>query len=159
MYMLCGPSCVGKTTFRKEWLSQHLVVDTDSRIEMMAEADGQTYNECFGKYFHAAEKAMNHNIDCLIASGQSFVWDQTNLTSKTRLRKMSRIPAHKYIRVGVFFVGFTNDVLMVRNKRPGKIIPEDAILRMIADYEVKWDDCFDEVIYKWVDKDSMNVWW
>jgi hypothetical protein len=48
---------------------------------------------------------------------------------------------------------------MVRNKRPGKIIPEDAILRMIADYEVKWDDCFDEVIYKWVDKDSMNVWW
>jgi tRNA uridine 5-carbamoylmethylation protein Kti12 len=49
---------------------------------------------------------------------------------------MQKIP-DIYYKVGVFFVDFTLEMLLERNKqRPGKFIPEEILQNMCKSYEI-----------------------
>lgn len=91
IFMLVGLPCSGKSTFLSK-IPNKVVVDTDSTIEMYARYRGLTYNDVFKDYIDAAVKMMNEKVQECVRTGTSFYWDQTNLTEKSRKRKLAAIP-------------------------------------------------------------------
>ena len=76
------------------------------------------------------------------------VWDQTNLTKKSRKQKLSLLP-NTYTKIGcVFEIHDYEELSRRRELRKEKIIPLDAIENMKKTFEVpSLEEGFDE-IYK-----------
>lgn len=138
VWMLCGPVCVGKSTFigRMKFGTQAVLIGTDQYIEFYATLNSKTYNEVFFGIIKEAEAQMNDDVVSAIFDDKNIIWDQTNLTNKIRTKKLKVFEETDYHKVGVFFVNATKELIMSRNNRPGKIIPEDVVDRMLATYEV-----------------------
>lgn len=136
LYMLSGPACVGKSTFRKKMVGQFVLVDTDSWIEEEASRQGKTYNEIFVSYVHVANGKMMDTLKNAVEHKQDIIWDQTCLTHKTRENKLRLFKGTDYRKIGIFFIDVTKDLIIERNCRPGKIIPGYVIEQMVKAYEV-----------------------
>ena len=75
--------------------------------------------------------------------------DQTNLTAKSRARKLAAIPK-SYKRVAVVVPTHITDPARWRAQleRPGKTIPEDVIDQMIQNFEPPTSaEGFDQILY------------
>lgn len=137
--MLIGPPGCGKTTFRnslalnEDWA----YISTDDYVEEVAKKNSSTYSDVFAHAIKAATKSMNDQIDKAIALGMNIVWDQTNLTPKSRRSKLSRLPKH-YDTIAVVF-DVPVDVLLARadiRKSEGKNIPLNLIVSMANQLDV-----------------------
>jgi predicted kinase len=135
VYMLAGPSCSGKTTWRLKNHPKAVLIDTDSYIDAQAQKECSTYNEVFKKAFAVAEKDMRARLKDTIAARRNIVWDQTNLTRSTRQKKIQWFDGTDYYRVGVFFAPPDLKLLTERNKREGKIIPAHVMKIMVDTFE------------------------
>lgn len=97
------PGC-GKSTFRStyDW-----VISTDQFIERYAKAEGKTYNDVFEDYVKTAERLMESHMKLAINCGiDRIVWDQTNLSAKTRKRKLQQFNeagGKHYRKTAIFF--------------------------------------------------------
>lgn len=103
LYMLIGlPGC-GKSTFRsKPEFEKASVLSTDDEIENFASAQGRTYNEVFKERISFAEHMMNLRIEQLKKEQPPLIiWDQTNLSQKTREKKLKQFP--DYRKIAVYF--------------------------------------------------------
>lgn len=129
VFMMVGVSGSGKST-----VARHLgaamnipVVSTDSFIEQRAAEQGRSYNDIFADTIKDAAVAMASEIEQLVPN-QSFVWDQTNLSAKTRSRKLAVLPSG--YRVVFVTISAPRDVVVQRldsrlDKKISKTIRQD----------------------------------
>lgn len=151
LWMLIGVPCAGKST----WVDYQLencddppfIASTDSLIEHIAKQEGKTYNEVFKDNIKAAEKRMYAQVALATDLDQCIIWDQTNLTRKSRAKKLIMIPDH-YEKIAVVFSTPEPEELEKRlASRPGKTIPYQIVKGMIESMEYpELDEGFDLVM-------------
>lgn len=149
-YMMIGVPGSGKST----WLAKQsfnwtntVIISTDNIIEQRAAAQGKTYSEVFQNEIKSATAEMNSRLLAAIDARQNIIWDQTNLTKKSRKSKLSNIP-QEYEKIAVFFPTPDKEELKRRlASRPGKTIPANIVLGMISQLETPTvDEGFSQII-------------
>ena len=131
-YMLIGVPGSGKSTWIKNANldSNTVIISTDDIIEKRARAQGLTYSDVFQAEIKSATAEMNRILGDALANNKDIVWDQTNLTVKSRRSKLAQIP-EQYLKIAVYFSTPDNAELQRRlDNRPGKVIPSNVVLGM-----------------------------
>lgn len=141
--MLAGAPCSGKSTYAKTYIDRGYVhISSDKHIDEYAKSINSTYSEVFNEYIKTATKMMYDDLDQAIKDGKNIIWDQTNLSRKSRLEKKSRIP-NEYKKVCVYFDA-AYSLLIDRNEKrynmSGKYIPEEVLMRMAVQAEAPTDE-------------------
>lgn len=152
LWMLIGVPGSGKST----WIETHFgnaadhlhVASTDAYIEEVAWNNQKTYNEVFKDNIKAAEKSMYEYIIETVKNDHDLVWDQTNMSRKSRAKKLVMIPDH-YEKIAVVFQTPEEEELKRRlASRPGKTIPWGVMDTMIKCFNYpELDEGFDKVLY------------
>jgi predicted kinase len=146
-WFLIGLPGSGKSTYIKNMGFNGVRVSTDDYIEMIAAKENKTYNEVWdNKTYKDAERwakdALNHAID----NHRNIIYDQTNLTAKTRKKKLDAIP-ETYYKIGIVFKTLDLGDYFSRLKgRQGKTIPLHIIENMAISFEVPTtEEGFDQI--------------
>lgn len=126
---MVGIPGAGKSTAMDK-LSAKFFVSSDWHIERLAKQRGQTYKEAFSDVVAEALSEMNRDVDFMLETNSSFIWDQTNLSVKKRATILKRIPKH-YVRVAVF-INTPLEVAIERNAKRSRTIPEGVIRTMAS---------------------------
>ena len=138
--MLVGIPCSGKSTFvnrlkKIPFWENAVVLSTDNYIEKVAQEHNTTYSEIFDDVIKDATRELEIAFIEAKDKGKNIIYDQTNLTVKTRKKKLSKLPSH-YAR-GVIYFEISLEEALERNKhREGKFIPESILKRMYHQLEV-----------------------
>lgn len=131
-YFLVGLPGSGKST----WAEQRFlmpIVGTDRWIDKFAEDLGRTYNDVFDSHIKEATRLFDMQINDLVYQGRDFVWDQTNLTVKSRKAKLARLKDYEVSAV-VFEID-PEELARRQANRPGKIIPAHVLRSMADNYQ------------------------
>jgi predicted kinase len=138
--MLIGVPASGKSTWREKYKGDALVVSSDDLIEEYAKSQSKTYNEVFKEQIKIANKIVMENVQAAFAADQDVIWDQTNLTKKSRASKLAMVPEH-YRKTAVFFAIPLEEEWQRRlNSRPGKSIPSYVLDSMVELMEMPEQD-------------------
>jgi predicted kinase len=152
--MLVGVPGSGKSTwikhnFEGRGAAEGLhIASTDDWIESAAKLTGSTYNEMFKSSIKEAEKLMYSTLEIATKAKMDIIWDQTNLTRKSRAKKLIMIP-DIYQKIAVFFPTPDNiwERLIHREMAEDKSIPESIVQSMIGQLQFpSADEGFDRVI-------------
>lgn len=136
LYMLVGLPGSGKSTWVNHHHNNHpqmVVLSTDNYIEQVSEMRDQTYNEVFNEVFDRAESALEDDLRIAVEDEQDIIWDQTNLTVKTRRRKLAKIP-DSYRKIAVIFTTSEDTLNRRLACRTGKGISNNVIKSMRDSY-------------------------
>lgn len=139
--MTVGLPGVGKST----WISgtyeiledgrAPYIVSSDATLELLGARFDMTYNEMFGDFTYSFAERMNFKIARhLFGRGDHVIWDQTNLTAKSRAKKLAIVPPH-YHRTCLYFITPSDHAARLA-QRPGKNIPQSVLDKMQATLEV-----------------------
>ena len=140
MYMLIGVPASGKSTWVEKHKGDALVISTDNLIEIYAADNGKTYNDVFFEHIKIATKIAMEHAEAAFAAGQDVIWDQTNITKKSRKGKLAMVPEH-YRKTAVFFATPLEEEWQRRlNSRPGKSIPAHILDSMVEMLEMPEQD-------------------
>lgn len=151
LIMLCGLPTSGKSTFVTKLLNDpayknSVVLSTDSYIEQVAQRLNKTYNEVFDDTIDEANRQLELALIDAKDRGRCLIWDQTNLTPKTRKKKLSKIPS-SYGRIAIWFDITLEEALKRNRKRPGKVIPQRVLHLMNEQFVApSCDEGFDVVV-------------
>ncbi len=93
--MLSGIPTSGKSTYvsrllEKPEFNNAVVLSTDNYIQKIADQENLTYDEVFDKTIKDANKQLNLDLSEAIKNNRSIIHDQTNLTIKSRAKKLKR---------------------------------------------------------------------
>lgn len=140
LVMLCGIPTSGKSTYVKklkkiDYWKDAVVLSTDNYIEEYAKRVGQTYNEVFDDIIPDATRELELQLIMAKDMGKDIIWDQTNLSIKTRKNKLRKIPSF-YARGVVYFEVSLEEALERNKHREGKFIPESILKRMWHQFEI-----------------------
>lgn len=154
LIMMIGPAGSGKSTWIKNYLAktdkEYVVLSTDDIFVEWGNAFGMNYSEAFNHFKYAeVEKEFYTRLGSAVAAKQNIIWDQTNLTVKTRAKKLFGIPKDYRKRAVVFTL--PKEVVLARAKNAdrvdaGKIIPPNVIGSMFNQFEAPDVGEFDQVI-------------
>ena len=147
LYMLVGLPGSGKSTFAKNLFGFNY--STDSVVESIANLQGKTYNQVFFDWIKVAQNQMNENLEVAIQHKDDVIWDQTNLTAKSRKSKLSKIPKD-YRKVAFVFITDQAVLEKVNQQRKefGRDIPEKVLLDMQKNFEYPTKtEGFDEIYF------------
>ena len=134
--MLVGLPASGKTTLRNKlkFIESELpvILSSDDYIQAHADEQEKTYNEIFKDFINHAEAYVNSNLLDAIRYSKNILDDRTNLTVKSRARKLSRIPSN-YNKYCIYVSPAISDEewLSRLNSRPDKIIPRNVLESML----------------------------
>ena len=144
--MLIGVPGSGKSTWIRNHRHDAVVLSTDDYIDRAASAAGLTYSQAFADHIKPATADMQAQYKQAIKDRRDIIWDQTNLTKKSRRGKLSGLPK-AYEKIALYFPTPDAEELSKRlDSRPGKVIPADVLRRMTADLEPpEADEGFDEI--------------
>jgi predicted kinase len=140
--MLIGVPASGKTTWFHDQFGWDIpsvtrncaYISTDHYVEKFAKRMGGTYSEVFSTVMPRATRLMNRAVQLAIHRRRDIVWDQTNLTVKSRKNKLHL--ARNYYKIAIVFPIPEIDELQRRlDSRPGKHIPKSAMEWMIGNYQ------------------------
>lgn len=137
VYVLVGVPGSGKTTWVKnqEWAKNCAYISTDRIVEKYAATVKRTYSEVFGLFMPRAVELMIKQINKAKMNNSDIIWDQTSTTIESRQRKFRLLP--DYYHIAIVFKTPEPEILNERlNSRPGKIIPQDVVERMINNFQV-----------------------
>lgn len=139
-FMLVGVPGSGKSTWAANLLedSQTVLLSTDAYIEQMANAVGKTYGEVFESTIKEATSWMKKQRDAAIANAKNIVWDQTNLTIKSRRPKLDALREAGYDVIAVVFEIPDEELKArreAREKATGKTIHPSILEQMGKDYQ------------------------
>jgi predicted kinase len=117
-----------------------VVLETDAIIEEWAAEAGLTYSESFGKFnFKDVEKEFSKRLNQAIADGKNIIWNQTNMTIKSRTSKLARIPADYHKRLINFIVSSFTLTMQLKKREEetngAKKIPMKVITQMLSSYQ------------------------
>jgi predicted kinase len=138
--MLVGIPTSGKSTYveklkKLDYWKDAVVLSTDSYIEKEAKRMGLTYNQVFDDVIDNATRELELQLIMAKDKGKNLIYDQTNLTIKSRRKKLSKLPS--FYRRGVIYFEVSLEEALKRNKtREGKFIPESILKRMYHQFEV-----------------------
>ena len=112
-------------------------VSSDMYLELWAENNDLTYQESFEEYASEAQDQMFRDARNFIDNNSSIIWDQTNLTIKSRLKKLNLFPSEYTLEAIVFEPGLKIciDKCEERRLKTGKRIPLDILNNMYNSYE------------------------
>ncbi len=148
LHMLIGLPCSGKTSYALR-MPPYRIVSTDDIIAAISYQYKYTYDECFRQLIDFATLETNRQIDRLIKQPESFVWDQTNLTKKSRAKKLNRFSPSVWQKNAYFF--HTPDEKEWKRRlsnRPGKTIPPHILKQMQENMEQpEKDEGFDMIYF------------
>ena len=148
--MMVGLPGSGKST----WINNNIklkptiILSTDNYIQMVADREGKTYNEMFKTHYPQALKILNEDFEKAIQNNHDIVLDQTNLSIKSRAKKLARVPSG-YYKVAIVVFPPNNFIHEYRlNNRPGKVIPKIDMDRMFLDFQIPTvDEGFDCIYF------------
>lgn len=149
--MLSGIPTSGKSTYvsrllEKPEFNNAVVLSTDNYIQKIADQENLTYDEVFDKTIKEANKQLNLDLSEAIKNNRSIIHDQTNLTIKSRAKKLKKIP-DSYKKICAYSVIDLEEARKRNKTRPGKVIPLRVLMMMLDDFEIPTvDEGFDEVI-------------
>jgi predicted kinase len=145
LIMMCGIPCAGKSTYirrgteNSDYFDEYVILSTDNYIEEYAKSVSKTYNEVFDDVIHEASAKMFEQLDYAIQHQKSILWDQTNLTKKSRRQKLKKIP-DTYTKT-VVVLPITLEEAFIRNsQRANKFIPRSVLHRMYHQFEMPTED-------------------
>lgn len=138
--MLCGIPTSGKSTYveklkKLDYWKDAVVLSTDAYIEKEAQRMGMTYNQVFDDVIDNATRELELQLNMAKDKGRDIIWDQTNLSKKTRKKKLSKLPSY-YRRNAVYFEISLEEALERNKHREGKFIPESILKRMWHQFEI-----------------------
>jgi len=135
-YMLIGVPASGKSTWVEKNKGDALVISSDYLIEAYAADHGMTYNEVFKEQIKIATAVVKTEAQKAFDLDQDVIWDQTNITKKSRKSKLAMVPKH-YHKTAVFFAAPPEEEWQRRlNSRPGKSIPSHILDSMVEMLEM-----------------------
>jgi predicted kinase len=140
LVMLCGIPTSGKSTYvnklkKLDYWKDAVVLSTDNYIEKQAQRLGLTYNEVFDDVIPDASRELEIEFNWAKSKGRNIIWDQTNLSRKTRRKKLAKLPSI-YKRGVIYFTVSLEDALERNKHREGKFIPESILKRMWHQFEI-----------------------
>ena len=140
MIMLCGIPTSGKSTYveklkKLDYWKDAVVLSTDNYIEKQAQRLGLTYNQIFDDVIKDATRELELELSMAKDKGKNIIWDQTNLSVKTRKKKLSKLPSI-YARGVVYFTISLEEALERNEHREGKFIPKSILHRMYHQFEI-----------------------
>jgi predicted kinase len=140
LILLCGLPTSGKSTYVEKlkkipYWENVVVLSTDNYIETQAQRVGMTYNQVFEDLIDAATLQLEIDFNNAKNDGRDIIWDQTNLTIKSRRKKLSKLPSN-YRRRAVYFEISLKEALERNKHREGKFIPESVLTRMYHQFEI-----------------------
>ena len=140
LVMLCGIPCSGKSTYVNKLLTYEywkdaIILSTDNYIEEQAKRLGMTYNEVFQDCIDEATRQLEMSFVRAKEEGKRIIWDQTNLSIKTRKKKLTKVPSI-YKRTAVWFQVDLEEALKRNETREGTFIPESILKRMYHQFEI-----------------------
>ena len=112
-----------------------IILSTDNYIEEQAKRLGMTYNEVFQDCIDEATRQLEMSFVRAKEEGKRIIYDQTNLSIKTRKKKLTKVPSI-YKRTVVWFQVDLEEALKRNKTREGKFIPESILKRMYHQFEV-----------------------
>ncbi len=137
--MLCGVPGTGKSTWVKNEAtlladeeSNTYTVSSDNLLEMIGDEYDMTYNQLFGDVTYMALERMMYKIaKKLFERNNNVIWDQTNLSVKSRARKLAMVP-EGYYKVAIIFNEPVDHLhrLSKRAIAQEKVIPEHVLANM-----------------------------
>jgi predicted kinase len=138
--MLCGIPTSGKSTYvnklkKLDYWKDAVVLSTDNYIEKQAQRCGLTYNQIFDDVIDNATRELELELNMAKDKGKNIIWDQTNLSVKTRRKKLAKLPSF-YARGVIYFTVSLEDALERNKHREGKFIPESILKRMWHQFEI-----------------------
>jgi predicted kinase len=139
-FMLIGVPGSGKSFWTKQTLdsvNNYRIISTDDFIEKVAAEQGKTYNDVFKDEIDAATKQMILDIADAIAKKENIIWDQTNLTVKSRASKVARLISAGYMIIAVVFECPQEELerrRIDRQQKTGKFISQSILDSMSATY-------------------------
>lgn len=138
--MLCGIPTSGKSTYveklkRIDYWKDAVVLSTDAYIEKQAQRLGLTYNQIFDDVIDCANRELELEFNMAKEKDKSIIWDQTNLSVKTRKKKLSKLPSY-YYRGVIYFKISLEEALKRNESREGKYIPKSVLHRMWHQFEI-----------------------
>lgn len=138
--MLVGLPGSGKSTYIEKLLEKYperdyVIISSDDIIEEVALKEGKTYSEVFEKTVGYATAEMKRRAKAAAADGRNIIWDQTNMTVKSRTSKMKDFAGYNFSAV-VFSLTDEelNRRLKKRESETGKVIPGFIIKNMANSY-------------------------
>ena len=136
LYMLIGVPASGKSTWREQFFETNraMIISTDDTLEDIAATQNKTYNDVFKDNIKFANKLMDIHMRVALESDMDIVWDQTNLTVKSRKGKLDKVPEH-YEKIAVVFLTPEDAEWQRRLDRPGKSIPQNILMGMKSSME------------------------
>lgn len=136
--ILVGVPGSGKST----WLNQNIsdrdhIVSTDNIIDALGKVYGFTYNEIFSETIRFADMVMVKWMLESAEAGDNLYIDRTNMSVKSRAQFINKLKKYGYeFECVVFPTPEPEEWKRRLDSRPGKTIPQEAIDRMVASYQV-----------------------
>ena len=152
--MLIGLPASGKSTHRKLIEDEnkynhydYYVYSSDDLIVNYAESIGKTYNDVFQDYIKEATSISESLLDDAFSKNKDIIDDHTNLSIKTRKKKLQKIPSH-YVKSAIILLTPDHDEWNRRlSNRPGKTIPKHVLESMVNSFSIPThDEGFDNII-------------
>ena len=121
-YMLCGVPGSGKSTWAEPYITKDgfQLISSDAYIELMAQAMGKTYGDIFKSTIGEATKWMETILNQSLSASQNVIWDQTNLSMKSRREKLNKLLDAGYDVTAVAFEIPTRELERRRIEREQK---------------------------------------
>ena len=135
-YQLIGVPAAGKSTWvhSQDWTSKCFYISTDKWVDIFAKEVNQTYNQVFDTVMETAVELMSKEVKIAQSKGADIIWDQTNISVKSRAKKFLMLPEYEHI--AVVFKTPEPDEHATRLARPGKSIPDAVLKSMIKNFEM-----------------------
>lgn len=143
LIMLVGiPGC-GKSTWaqwylnelilRDLYLEDPVIISSDKFIEERAKQEGTTYDKVFNDTIKVATSNMYTEKNQAVAHNKNIIWDQTNITTFSRISKLRTIPK-EYYKVALVWEP-KEEYLNHKTERPDKHIPKEVLWDMYHRYQ------------------------
>ena len=136
--IMVGPPGCGKSTYVESLVNAgYAYISADFYIEQIAQAQGKTYGEVFKAAMKEAEKKMFLRVRQAVNNQENIVWDQTNMSVKSRAGKLAKL-GNQYDLKAIAFELSRDELdrrLAKRVSEGGKSIPKFVIDSMMANYQ------------------------